>query len=134
MIICNDAYIDGENRTGEPTELALIEAALQAWMSKGEAESDYPRVFELPFDSERKMMSTVHDGAEGRVLFAKGALESILPKVVSIEKNGEIAPFTEQEEKIIEDQVSQLSEKAYRVLSLDRKSTRLNSSHVAISY
>lgn len=118
MTLCNDASIDGEKRAGEPTELALIEAALQAGMSKGEAESDYPRVFELPFDSERKMMSTVHDGAEGRVLFAKGALESILPKVVSIEKNGEIAPFTEQEEKIIEDQVSQLSEKAYRVLSL----------------
>lgn len=79
--LCNDARRShGSHWHGDPTETALAQAALDAGLDKGTLEAQWPRVQELPFDSERKRMSTVHRGADGALLvYVKGAPESVLP-------------------------------------------------------
>lgn len=121
MILCNDATIEGEKRAGDPTEIALIEAAQKIGLQKRDVEEQYPRIFEIPFDSDRKMMSTVHKKGNKRFLFVKGAIESILPKVTSIEKNGKTIPFSQEERSKIDQQVNEMSERAFRVLAIAYK-------------
>ncbi len=78
-LLCNDSKLTSDGTTGDPTEGALVLLALKAGITKEEAEKLYPRVNEIPFDSNRKMMTTVHSDPEGGYLaFSKGALGSIL--------------------------------------------------------
>ncbi|HJV59613.1 MAG TPA: cation-translocating P-type ATPase [Albitalea sp.] len=79
--LCNDAGSDGEGGwQGDPTEVALIQAAAQAGIGKSELDLRFPRVQELPFDSERKRMTTFHQTAEGLVAYTKGAPEALVPQ------------------------------------------------------
>lgn len=80
MALSNDAYIDGSGAVyGDPTETALWEFARKKGFEKAALEKKFPRIAELPFDSERKMMTTLHRCAEGGILaFTKGALEAVL--------------------------------------------------------
>lgn len=75
LALCNDASINGSKPSGDPTEIALLEAAQQLGLSKSEAEQNRPRLYEIAFDSKRKKMSTVHKTEEGRIVYVKGALE-----------------------------------------------------------
>jgi Ca2+-transporting ATPase len=79
MALCNDAAAgrDGE-LTGDPTETALLAAARAAAVDKDEAQQALPRVAEIPFDSQRARMSTLHRDGEGVLMFVKGAPESVL--------------------------------------------------------
>jgi len=80
LALSNDAARDREGHvTGEPTEVALYRAALDAGFDKAALEPDAPRIVECPFDSDRKRMTTVHAGAGGAIAYTKGAPESVLP-------------------------------------------------------
>ncbi|WPC68524.1 cation-translocating P-type ATPase [Rhodoferax ferrireducens] len=78
--LCNDASRNREGRwQGDPTETALTQVALEAGLDKAELERQFERVQELPFDSERKRMSTVHRSETGLLAYTKGAPESVIP-------------------------------------------------------
>jgi len=78
--LCNDASRNREGGwQGDPTETALTQIALQAGLDKAELERQFERVQELPFDAERKRMSTLHRAAEGFIAYTKGAPESVIP-------------------------------------------------------
>ena len=79
MALCNDATV-GAAATGDPTEIALLELAAGAGLDKGRLLADSPRVGELPFDSDRKMMSTVHARGGERLVMAKGAADRLLDR------------------------------------------------------
>jgi Ca2+-transporting ATPase len=80
-VLCNDALLKGDQLIGDPTEGALLTFAEQEGFKKSEVEKLFPRVFEYPFDSDRKMMTTVHSNPEGGFdAFAKGALGAILDR------------------------------------------------------
>lgn len=79
--LCNDAGRDGEGDwQGDPTEIALAEAASEAGIAKDRLDSLHPRVHELPFDPERKRMTTFHVSGDGLVAYTKGAPESLVPR------------------------------------------------------
>lgn len=85
--LCSDAKIDENgNGIGDPTEVALVAALKDYGKEKAELEDVHPRVDELPFDSERKLMTTVHKISKGYLVITKGALESVTPICTSIEK------------------------------------------------
>jgi Ca2+-transporting ATPase len=80
LALSNDAARDRQsNATGDPTEVALYDAAAQAGYRKDAMERASARVFELPFDSERKRMTTIHRHPQGRMAYTKGAPEAVLP-------------------------------------------------------
>ena len=80
MSLNSDAHLDQHNKVhGEPTEAALVYAALQAGFSKTQLEARMPRLLELPFDSERKRMTTFHRDENGIIAFSKGSPEALLP-------------------------------------------------------
>jgi Ca2+-transporting ATPase len=82
LALSNDAIMDKDNNIiGDPTEIALYEIAGEKGLSKDDIEKEFPRIAEIPFDSERKCMTTFHKTPEGRIAaFTKGAVESILGK------------------------------------------------------
>ena len=85
MALSNDASRGKHGKTsGDPTEVALFLAALQAGFDKAALETESPRLLELPFDSERKRMTTFHRQPQGVMAFTKGAPESVLPRCVSV--------------------------------------------------
>lgn len=122
MCLCSNATVE-EGVYGDPTEIALVNFAMEIGRKKSELESLSPRIDELPFDSERKMMTTVHNGKNGNVGFTKGALDSILKHTTKILENGEIRPITEADIEKIYQTNSYFSDKALRVLALATKET-----------
>ena len=119
VVLANDTKIDVEgNLIGDPTETAFIQYALdKGYDVKGFLEK-YPRVAELPFDSERKLMSTVHPLAEGRFLVAvKGAPDQLLKRCVLRDKAGDIAPIDEKVTNLIHTNNSEMAHQALRVLA-----------------
>ena len=98
--LCNDARRTSEGETrGDPTEVALMEAAEAAGMAKVDLETAHPRVAEIPFDSDRKMMTTVHrDAGEngGFLVFSKGAVEAVLERSKSVMLPGGDRPLDHQ--------------------------------------
>lgn len=95
--LCNDAFVTDNEQSGDPTEIALVAAAKMLGFDKQKLDKNYQRVFEIPFDSERKMMTTVHQQHHRHFVMVKGALECILPITSYIMKNGEKIFFTETE-------------------------------------
>lgn len=95
MALCNDAVYTDRNVIGDPTETALSDFVGMSAYEKLRLE--YPRVSEIPFDSDRKLMSTCHTVDGRRTMFTKGATDSLLPRLVSICDNGVIRPITESE-------------------------------------
>jgi len=85
MALSNDASGGKHGKTsGDPTEVALFIAALQAGFDKAALETESPRLLELPFDSERKRMTTFHRQPQGVIAYTKGAPESVLPRCASV--------------------------------------------------
>jgi len=78
--LCNDARRGPEGYIGDSTEVALLEAAESGGLDKDDLEEEYPRVAEVPFDSDRKMMTTAHRDNGGFIVFSKGAVEVVLEK------------------------------------------------------
>jgi Ca2+-transporting ATPase len=90
MALSNDVSSNSNDRTlGDPTEVALFEAANREGARKSDLERDYPRIGEIPFDSDRKRMTTFHRNPTGGVIsFTKGAVESVLERSIR-ERSGE---------------------------------------------
>ncbi|WP_062352899.1 calcium-translocating P-type ATPase, PMCA-type [Bacillus kwashiorkori] len=121
MMLCNDAVIQNDKTAGDPTEIALIQAGIDVGFSKQQLESQFPRTFEIPFDSDRKMMTTVHKVNNHYTSFTKGALESLMPRITSIMKNGQAVPFTDRDKEDITAISNQMSEAALRVLAVAKR-------------
>ncbi len=117
MSLCSDARVDG-GIYGDPTEVALIEFANSFDMHKGDLEKETPRINEMPFDSVRKMMSTMHQDGEKTVSYTKGAMDQILKHATHILINGETRPITKEDVDNIEAASSKMSSDALRVLAL----------------
>ena len=118
MALCNDAEIDNEgNVTGEPTEAALVVWANKLGLNKNNLKVQYTRAGEAPFDSGRKMMSTVHHQAEGLIQYTKGAPDVIIGKCDYYLENGKAVPMTQEYiDKILEANKA-MADKALRVLA-----------------
>mgnify|MGYP000857746160 CR=1 FL=1 len=117
MSLCSDAK-PGENgdAEGEPTECALVNYATGVGLPKGTLEAAQPRVGEAPFDSGRKMMSTVHENNGAYIQYTKGAPDVVLSRCTSYAKDGKILPMTEEARAEILRQNKQMADKALRVL------------------
>ena len=117
MALCSDAYLDENgNAAGEPTEAALVAFAKKEGMPKTELSIQNPRIGEAPFDSMRKMMSTIHQTSTGIVQYTKGAPDIVLSLCTSYLDNGEVKPMTEEKRKEILAANKAMADKALRVL------------------
>ena len=96
MALCSDAEIHpGESSSvGEPTEAALVNYAMKIGLPKYELAAAQPRVAEAPFDSERKMMSTVHQTEKGFIQYTKGACDMLFDRCTGYLKDGQVIPMT----------------------------------------
>ena len=118
MVLASDATLEEDKQTGDPTEVALLALADQWEMDRKELQSNQPRVDELAFDSDRKMMSTLHNHDSKYILYTKGAVDSLLPHCQYIIQNEELHPITEEHKKQITDAVEAMSTKALRTLAV----------------
>lgn len=118
MALCSDA-VDGEKGAeGEPTECALVNFATDKNLPKSRLEEQTPRVAELPFDSLRKMMSTLHKTEDGYVQYTKGAPDEILARCSYLTIDGEVLPATPQNKDRVMSSNKDMASKALRVLAL----------------
>ncbi|MBQ8837558.1 MAG: cation-translocating P-type ATPase [Clostridia bacterium] len=118
MALCSDAEIDGDGVvTGEPTEAALVAYAKKLELDKNSLKTTSPRVGEAPFDSGRKMMSTVHEIGGKFVQYTKGAPDEILRRCETYVENGEVKPMTEAKMSEIMAANKEMADRALRVLA-----------------
>ena len=119
VVLANDTKIDQEGKLiGDPTETAFVQYALDKGYDVKAFLEQYPRVAELPFDSTRKLMSTIHPLPDGRFLVAvKGAPDQLLKRCVSRDKAGTIAQIDEATTQLIKDNNSGMAHQALRVLA-----------------
>lgn len=118
MALCNDASISEEDGSivGEPTESALVRFAFDAGKNKNELEKELPRVLEAPFDSERKMMSTIHKAENRFIQYTKGAPDELLKRCTHIlTQQGEVL-LSDEIRKNVLDRNKAMAKKALRVL------------------
>ena len=117
MALCSDAELNEKNEIiGEPTECALVFYANQLNMPKSKLKETYPRIGEAPFDSTRKMMSTVHQQKEGILQFTKGAPDEIIKRCMYIWDGAAIIPITESIKAEILAENKKMADRALRVL------------------
>ena len=118
MALCSDAALNDDNQAeGEPTECALVNFAYSVGLHKAELEKDMPRVDEAPFDSGRKMMSTVH-AVNGKFMqYTKGGPDVVLARCTSYLEDGEMKPLTQEKRAEIMAANKAMADKALRVLA-----------------
>jgi Ca2+-transporting ATPase len=117
MALCSDAQLqeDGSIK-GEPTEAALVAYADSLGMKKYDLEANFPRVGEAPFDSSRKMMSTIHETENGFVQYTKGAPDVVLSLCTTAYVEGRRVPMTDEIKAAIMEQNKGMADNALRVL------------------
>ncbi len=122
MVLCNDATYSEKSQTGDPTEIALLESPFKLNILKEKLEKEFKRIDEIPFDSDRKLMTTVNlvDDKKARV-FTKGALDSILSICNKISINGKLLDFTKEYKAKGLENSNIMSDKALRVLAFAYK-------------
>ena len=125
MNFANDTKVDPDGKLiGDPTETALVQFGLDHNFDVRDVLKSEPRVAELPFDSDRKLMSTIHKEADGSYFVAvKGAPDQLLKRVTRIEINGEIRPITDADKQAILTTNKDLAKQALRVLMMAYKTT-----------
>ena len=122
MALCSDAALNEENQAeGEPTECALVNFACFLGMKKQDLEATAPRVDEAPFDSGRKMMSTIHDLSGKFVQYTKGGPDVVLARCTSFVENGEMKPMTPEKRAQIMAANKAMADKALRVLAAAKR-------------
>lgn len=125
MNFANDTKVDPDGKLiGDPTETALVQFGLDHNFDVRDVLKSEPRVAELPFDSDRKLMSTIHKEADGTYFVAvKGAPDQLLKRVTRIEINGEVRPITDEDKQAILTTNKDLAKQALRVLMMAYKTT-----------
>ena len=125
MNFANDTKVDPDGKLiGDPTETALVQFGLDHNFDVRDVLKSEPRVAELPFDSERKLMSTIHKEADGSYFIAvKGAPDQLLKRVSRIEINGEVRPITDEDKQAILATNKDLAKQALRVLMMAYKTS-----------
>ena len=118
MALCTDAEINEEGSVGDPTEVALVNAALDKGFNKNDLLSVHPRVAEAPFDSVRKMMTTVHKYDSEFISYTKGAPDVLLSRCSQILTENGIRAITEDDKIQIRSANKSMADKALRVLAL----------------
>ena len=125
MTFANDTKVDPDGKLiGDPTETALVQFGLDHNFDVREVLKSEPRVAELPFDSDRKLMSTIHKEPDGSYFVAvKGAPDQLIKRVTRIEINGEVRPITDEDKQAILAINKDLAKQALRVLMMAYKTT-----------
>ncbi|MGL6009354.1 MAG: cation-translocating P-type ATPase, partial [Culicoidibacterales bacterium] len=121
MILCSDAEITDHGEIGDPTEVALIDLGRKFNQPENQVRAQYARIDELPFDSDRKMMSTVNTLDEQNFVFTKGGVDQILKRTTRIIENGQIRELTSADHAKIMEETEHKSRKALRVLGFAYK-------------
>lgn len=120
-ILCNDSTsIDGKE-IGDPTEVALVNLAHKYSLVEEKVRNTYKRLKEIPFDSDRKLMSTLHKIDNKYILYTKGALDVLLERTTCIKTSNEVRKINEEDKKKILDNNRYLSENGLRVLAFAYK-------------
>ncbi len=122
MALCSDANLNEENQAeGEPTECALVNFAYSVGLHKADLEKATPRVDEAPFDSGRKMMSTVHAVDGSFVQYTKGGPDVVLARCTTYLEDGQVKPMTEEKRAEIMAVNKAMADKALRVLAAAKR-------------
>ncbi|MNM66310.1 Calcium-transporting ATPase 1 [compost metagenome] len=130
MVLCNDATYTEKSKTGDPTEIALLEAGVKYNLFKEGLNEQFQRIDEIPFDSDRKLMTTVNKHEGGLKVFTKGAIDSILKISNKALLGEEIVDLNDEVRKSILMAADEMSDEALRVLACAYK--ELDSSNVSI--
>lgn len=123
-LLCTDAHLktteEGSHETaGDPTETAIVDVALELKMNKNELEKQYPRLQEVPFDSERKRMATINRMEEGQLrVNVKGGLDEVLSVSTDILIHGKVRPLTDEDRSTILEENHRMAQSALRVLAV----------------
>ncbi|WP_075877896.1 cation-translocating P-type ATPase [Merdibacter massiliensis] len=117
-VLCNDSQTTGGQRIGDPTELAFVDLAHHFGKDELELRKRYPRIAENPFDSQRKMMSTLHEMDGRQILFVKGACDELLKRCEKIEMIDGTREIKEADKKSVLAQNETFAENGLRVLGL----------------
>ena len=122
MNLANDTKITEEKLIGDPTETAMVQFGLDKGYDVRVDLEKHPRVAEVPFDSTRKIMSTIHQLEDGNYLVAtKGAPDMLLEKVTHIEENGQVRPITQEDRDTLARLNKEMATQALRVLAIAYK-------------
>lgn len=121
MVLNSDATLVDQEATGDPTEIALLRLADDIGLNRDQLHQSYPRINELAFDSNRKMMSTVHQHQDECFVFTKGAIDNLILKCTAVLEDGAIIPITEAHIVVITAAASRMSQLALRTLAVAYK-------------
>lgn len=122
-MLCNDSTNENEQEIGDPTETALINLGSNLGLEASEIREKYPRKSEVPFDSDRKLMSTAHEMEEGYLMVVKGAVDVLIQRMTRIRIGDTVREFTEDDQEKILRQNLEFSRDGLRVLAFAYKET-----------
>jgi len=118
-VLCNDSQVKKDGgMTGDPTETALLDMGLSAGIDKEKLTAVLPRVAEVPFDSQRKLMTTVHKKDKGFRIYTKGAVDELVKVCGAILWHGQVRPFSKEDLRWIEQANETMAANALRVLAV----------------
>ncbi|WP_313529860.1 cation-translocating P-type ATPase [Anaerotignum sp.] len=120
-VLCNDGAINGETQIGDPTETALLTFCRKAGGNEGDIRNTYPRMSELPFDSDRKLMSTLHQINGEYLMMTKGAPDVLLARCKCVVENDAIREMTKKDLDRILEQNQAFSSQGLRVLAFAKR-------------
>lgn len=130
IVLCNDATSTATSKTGDPTEIALLDMGNMFNVFKEELDKTHKRVDEIPFDSDRKLMTTVNSYEDKFNVMTKGATDNLINICTSAYINGEVVPMTEEIKNGFLKVATAMSDDALRVLGAAFKT--VNSTHVEV--
>ncbi|HEU4350237.1 MAG TPA: HAD-IC family P-type ATPase [Burkholderiales bacterium] len=117
-LLCNDAQLDDGRIIGDPTEGAMAVVAMKAGLQRAQLEKTMPRVQEIPFDSDRKRMTTIHEAEAGTLAFVKGAPDVVLDLCTRIRENGQAVLLNAEKRREVLTQNRDMASQALRVLGV----------------
>lgn len=127
-LLSSDAYLENPKDAlhkwrifGDPTERALVAASAKFGILKEDAEKSFPRIDSIPFDSEKKYMTTLHKRVSQNLLIFKGAPEILLEHVTSIDRDNHVGHVTNGQKKLLKKQYQSLSSEGLRILGIGYK-------------
>lgn len=126
MVLCNDTVISGDKLLGDPTETALVAYAKNVGIDVLSLNQQNKRVDEIPFDSSRKLMSTINESSDGKTAYIKGAPDILIGKCNYIQDGDSVREITEDDREAIKQANNAMAKKALRVLAVAIKQKNLD--------